>query len=118
MMDISQAFTYQAAIQEIKGTILRSRYRAAVLTNGEMLMLYFRIGGYISRNSREGKWGSGAIETIAAQLQKELPGLRGFSATSMRNMRLFFEAWSPFLNSSLASDEFQVYEKQVAIAEH
>lgn len=26
-------------------------------------------------------------------MQQDLPGLRGFSATNMKSMRLFFEAW-------------------------
>ena len=38
-------------------------------------------------NSREGTSGTGAIETISQQLKAELPGLRGFSATSIKNMR-------------------------------
>ena len=73
-----------AAIREIKSAILQSRYQAARLANGEQLKLYFRIGGYVSANTRQGKWGRGAIEEIARQLQAELPGLRGFSAAASR----------------------------------
>ena len=104
MTDASN-LSYTDAIQSIKSVILRSRYRAAALANGEMLSLYFSVGGYISTNSRKDKWGTKAIETIASQLQKELPGLRGFSATNMRYMRLFFEAWSSFLKSSVTTDD-------------
>jgi hypothetical protein len=86
-------YNYAEAIQVIKQAILKSRYNAAALVNREMLMLYFGVGEYISKNSREGTWGTNAIETISAQLQKELPGLRGFSATNIKNMRLFYEAW-------------------------
>nr|WP_288566732.1 hypothetical protein [uncultured Treponema sp.] len=35
---------------------------------------------------------------MSSQLRKELPGLRGFSATSLKKMRLFYENWS-FLDS-------------------
>ena len=65
--------------------------------NGEIseiemqLMLYYGVGKYISENSRSGFWGTGAIDAINEQLQKELPGLRGFSARNLRNMRMFFE---------------------------
>ena len=39
-------------------------------------------------------------------LKQELPGLRGFSATSMRNMRTFYEEWRSLENnSSVATDE-------------
>ena len=84
---------YAEAIQAIKQAILKSRYHAAVLANREMLMLYFGIGEYISKNSRTGTWGTNAIETISAQLQKELPGLRGFAVSNIKNMRQFYEAW-------------------------
>ena len=45
-------------------------------------------------NSRHGFWGKGAIETISEQLRRELPGLRGYSPSNMKNMRLFYEKWS------------------------
>lgn len=48
-------------------------------------ILYYGIGCYVSKNSRERFWGKGAIDTIIQQQQKELPGLRGFSATNIRN---------------------------------
>ena len=43
--------------------------------------------------------------TISQQLQKELPGLRGFSATNIKNMRSFYEEWSPFVNRQPMADE-------------
>ena len=45
-------------------------------------------------NSRNGFWGKGAIDAISASLEKELPGLRGFSARNLRNMRTFYEEWA------------------------
>lgn len=49
------------------------------------------IGKYISLNSRNGFWGKGAIDAISEQLDKELPGLKGFSARNLRYMRTFYE---------------------------
>ena len=99
---------YTDAIKTIKQAILDSRYKATMMANREMLMLYFGVGEYISKNSREGAWGTNAIEVISEQLQNELPGLRGFSATNLKNMRLFYEAWeSLFINRQMASGEFR-----------
>jgi predicted nuclease of restriction endonuclease-like (RecB) superfamily len=67
------------------------------LANREQLALYYSVGRYVSDNSRVGKWGSKAIDAISNQLQGELPGLRGFSATNIRYMRLFYENWAPIL---------------------
>ena len=91
---------YSQAVQVIKAAILKSQYDAARSVNEKQLMLYFGIGKYISANSRKGFWGKGAIDAISAQLQRELPGLRGFSARSLRDMRMFYEEWSMFDTAS------------------
>ena len=44
-------------------------------------------------NSRKGFWGKGAIDAISKRLEKKLPGLKGFSARNLRNMRSFYEEW-------------------------
>ena len=62
--------------------------------NEKQLTLYYGIGKYISLNSRSGFWGKGAIDAISERLDKELPGLRGFSARNLRNMRTFYEEWA------------------------
>ena len=85
--------TYQNAVDIIKTAILQSQARAAKAVNQEQLALYFGIGRYISMNTRNKNWGTGAIETISRQLRQELPGLRGFGPSSLKNMRLFYEAW-------------------------
>ena len=69
---------------------------------------YYAIGGYISVQSRAARWGSNAIGTISELLQQELPGLRGFSETSIKRMRIFYEAWcSMFENRPLSADDLQ-----------
>ena len=97
---------YAEAVKAIKEAILESRYRAARLVNKEVLALYYAIGGYISIQSRAARWGSNAIGTISDLLQQELPGLRGFSETNIKRMRIFYEAWvSIFENRPLTADE-------------
>ena len=98
---------FASAVKDIKLAILQARAKAAHLANAEALKLYFFVGGYISKKTRNAKWGSGAIDALANQLQVELPGLRGFSSSSMIFMRLFYEAWAtcPEIRH-LASDEF------------
>lgn len=84
---------YKNAVDIIKTAILQSQARAAKAVNQEQLALYYGIGRYVSANTRKKNWGKGAIETISNELQKELPGLRGFSAPSLRKMRIFYEEW-------------------------
>ena len=82
------------AVKEIKSAIVRAQARVSANANAEMLSLYFGIGRYVSYKTQTEKWGTGIIDTISAQLQKEMPGLRGFSGKSIRKMRQFYEAWS------------------------
>lgn len=81
------------AVQVIKDAILQSQQRALKAINQEQLALYYGIGRYISVNTRKKNWGSGFIASISEQLRKELPGLKGFSARNLRNMRTFYEEW-------------------------
>jgi hypothetical protein len=85
------------AVLTIKTAILQSQSRAVRMVSGTQLSLYFGVGLYVSANSRRGTWGTGAIDAISEQLRRELPGLRGFSAQNIRNMRQFAEFWQPFL---------------------
>lgn len=91
---------YNEAVRVIKDAILRSQYQAARLVNKEQLALYYGIGRYISRNSRNGFWGTGAISSISRRLQQELPGLRGFSERNLKNMRIFYEEWQALDSTS------------------
>ncbi|MCR4961798.1 MAG: PDDEXK nuclease domain-containing protein [Lachnospiraceae bacterium] len=91
---------YDEAVKVIKLAILQSQYNSAKAANENQLMLYFAVGKYISLNSRGGFWGKGAIDTISNRLDKELPGLRGFSARNLRYMRTFYEEWRMLDNST------------------
>ena len=56
-------------------------------------MLYYGIGRYLSHNTRQGKWGTDAIGTISRMLKADMPGLRGYSESNLKRMRLFYEEW-------------------------
>ena len=66
------------------------------------------MGLYVSANSREGTWGTGAIDAISDQLHRELPGLRDFSAQNIRNMRQFAEYWQSFLFHSPVASKLEI----------
>ncbi len=90
---MNENMNYDKAVEIIKAAILQSQYDAARSVNEKQLMLYYGIGKYISLNSRKGFWGKGAIDAISERLDKELPGLRGFTSRNLRYMRTFYEEW-------------------------
>lgn len=88
---------YAEAVEIIKHAIERCRYRSAAAVNKETLSLYFGVGKFVSENSRIGCWGTKALPTISKLLQRELPGLHGFSESGLKRMRSFYEEWRTFL---------------------
>lgn len=97
---------YRPAVEIIKTAILQGQYEAAKGVNRIQLAVYFGIGKFVSQNTRKGVWGTGALESISQILRKELPGLKGYSASSMKNMRKFYENWQMLdPNSSVTTDE-------------
>lgn len=104
------------AVMDIKTAIMQGQYEAAKGVNRIQLAVYYGIGKYVSQHTRKGVWGSGALDAISEQLRRELPGLRGYSATALRNMRKFYEAWIMLdANSSITTDELKT---AIAIAEN
>jgi len=105
---MSEIQKYDEAVQVIKTAILQSQYDAARSVNEKQLMLYYGIGKFISLNSRKGFWGQGAIDAISERLEKELPGLKGFSARNLRNMRTFYEEWTILEQTSGTNEQISI----------
>ncbi len=94
---------YSKFVQEVKQQILESRYNAARLVNKELLLLYYNIGKILHDKIKQAKWGDKVLQNISADLQKELPGLRGFSAQNFKKMRIFYEAYPMLLQHKIGS---------------
>lgn len=75
--------SYVDFIHSIKKQIVQSRYAAVRLANREQLMLYFKTGLMISEKIKAQKWGA-KVHEISADMQKELPGLKGFSSGNLK----------------------------------
>ena len=101
-----QHYQYDKAAEIIKTAILQSQYEASKDINRIQLGLYFGIGKFLSEKTRNAKWGTNALQTISDKLQSDLPGLRGFSVTNLKNMRTFYDNWKSMdYKSSVATDE-------------
>ncbi len=51
----------------------------------------------ISDKIKAQKWGAKVLNQISADLQKELPGFKGFSPGNLKKIRILAEAYSPHL---------------------
>lgn len=106
------------AVETIKTAILQGQHEALKGANRVQLAVYYGIGKYLSKNTRNFAYGTGALKAISQQLRKEMPGLRGFSETNLKNRRLFYEQWTILdANSSVATDESTIEQSSVATDE-
>ncbi len=67
-------------------------------------------------NTRRLSYGEGGLKAISDQLYRDLPGLRGYSATQLNEMRRFYEAWQMLdaKDSSVTTDKSGKQELSVA----
>ena len=117
-MENKKLIPLSQAVETIKTAILQGQHEALKGANRVQLAVYYGIGKYLSQNTRNFAYGTGALKAISQQLRKEMPGLRGFSETNLKNMRLFYEQWTILdANSSVATDESTIEQSSVATDE-
>jgi predicted nuclease of restriction endonuclease-like (RecB) superfamily len=79
---------------EVKERIRRAQYDALRAVNRELIALYWDIGRLIHERQRGRTWGKQIVARLAVDLQREFPGIGGFSASNLWRMKLFFETYS------------------------
>lgn len=89
---------YKTLIEEIKELIHKSQYEALKTVNTVMLKLYWEIGEEICNQQKERGWGKSIVEVLSKELQKEFPGVRGYSARNLWRMRNFYSEYSVLPN--------------------
>jgi len=80
---------YPALLEDLKNHIRTAQTRAALMANRELIRLYWEIGRRIVERQEHEGWGKSVIERLAGDLQKEFPGLQGFSRSNIWRMRSF-----------------------------
>ncbi len=78
---------------EIVGLIEQARQRAYQAVNTALIDLYWQVGEEISRKIAVAGWGKGTVDELALYIQRQQPGIRGFSPQNLWRMRQFFDAY-------------------------
>ncbi|MDR3245636.1 MAG: PDDEXK nuclease domain-containing protein [Prevotellaceae bacterium] len=84
---------YLQFLLEIKERIHKSRYEAAKIVNREIIQLYWDIGHSITEKQQTLGWGKSVVETLSEDLQKEFPGVSGFSKSNLWSMSQFYSEY-------------------------
>ena len=78
MKDVLNDKLYIDFLLGIKSRIREAQYSALKKVNKELIDLYWDIGQRIVIQQKKYGWGKSIVETLAEDLQKEYPGIRGF----------------------------------------
>ncbi|MEH2052179.1 PDDEXK nuclease domain-containing protein [Nostoc sp.] len=85
---------YTHLLMEVQQRIRSAQYEALKAVNREMISLYWDIGQMIVIKQQDASWGKSVVEQLAKDLQAEFPGISGFSARNIWNMRNFYVTYS------------------------
>jgi predicted nuclease of restriction endonuclease-like (RecB) superfamily len=85
---------YAELLISVKERVRAAQYAALKAVNTEMVGLYWDIGRMIVERQQTQGWGKAVVERLAADLQREFPGVRGFSAQNLWYMRQFFQEYN------------------------
>ena len=89
-MSVVVTAEYNTFLKEIKERIYKAQYDALKAVNKELINLYWDIGRSIVAKQDALGWGKAIVETLAKDLQKEFPGIQGFSVQNLWNMRTLY----------------------------
>lgn len=81
---------YLSIVESIKDEIGRSRVKAAVSVNRELVMLYYNIGLIINENKT---WGNKFVENLARDIKLEFPNSTGYSVRNLKYMAKFADEY-------------------------
>ncbi len=85
-----ESIPYQQFVADIKDRIRKAQYQALKKVNQELISLYWDIGRSIKEKQEVEGWGKSIVEKLSKELQKEFPGIRGFSQANLWRMRNFY----------------------------
>lgn len=70
-----------------------SRQNALRKVNEELINLYWKVGGFLSKESVQAAFGDGYIDSIANEIQEAFPGIKGFNRRGLYRMKKFYETY-------------------------
>jgi len=100
---------YVKVLREIKQQIQEAQVRAIFSVNKELLKLYWEIGKTIADQQKVNSWGSRSVEKLAEDLQREFPGIEGFSRSNIFRIQAFFSAYELVAQAVRQLDDLPIF---------
>ena len=81
------------AFSEIARIIEEARGNAYRKVNEELILMYRRIGQFLSEQSKTASYGDGYIDALSAYIRRQFPGIKGFDRRGLYRMKQFYETY-------------------------
>lgn len=85
---------YAELVQSIKKRIRSAQHEALKSVNTELIDLCWDVGRTILERQRGDTWGKSVVEQLSYDIQREFPGIKGFSPSGLWRMKNFYETYS------------------------
>lgn len=85
--------SYKDYLSSLKNEIKRSRIKAVLSVNKELILLYWRVGRKILEIQEKEGWGAKIIEKLSQDLKSAFPDMRGLSPQNISYMRQFAQEY-------------------------
>ncbi len=73
--------------------IEESRQNALKKVNEELIKLYWKVGKFLSRETKCAAYGDAYIDEISREIQETFPGIKGFNRRGLYRMKKFYETY-------------------------
>ncbi len=86
------------AFSQVTDIIEAAKNSAYKKVNEELINMYWKIGGFLSKEAENATFGDAYIDSISEYIQEKFPGIKGFNRRGLYRMKKFYETY--------ADDEF------------
>ena len=77
---VAKSDDYRSLLAAVHGRIREAQVRAGLAVNRELVLLYWSIGRDVLNRQCAAGWGAKMIESLAQDLRRSFPTMRGVSA--------------------------------------
>jgi len=84
---------YKTVLNSIITQIKAAQTRAMVAVNQELVNVYREIGKVIHDRQKNSDWGDSVVKTLASDIKKAFPGMKGFSYRNLYVMRDLYSSY-------------------------
>ena len=88
--DVNCDAEYTVWVEDLKRSYRMAQVNAVLKTNFEKLKWYWNMGSELVTRKAEERWGSGVVEQVSLDLQKEFPNSKGLSADNLWAMKRWY----------------------------